>query len=73
MRDKDNESLGGRLRAARLAAGFSQRRMAEKADICLSFLSRLERGVKSPGLKVARRLAAALGSTIDAVFYGPKR
>lgn len=70
---RENRILGERLRAARIEAGRSQENTAADAGISVSFLSQLERGLKAPGLKVARRLAAALGSTIEELFYGPER
>lgn len=65
--------LGKRLRAARLYICLSQEMVARRARISISFLSQLERGLKTPGLEIAHRLATVLGDTMDRVFYGPKR
>jgi len=69
---KENTRLGDRLRAARIAARIKQEDLARGAGISASFLSQLERGLKAPGLKVARRLAAVLGVSIERLFYGSK-
>ena len=56
--------LGDAVRAKRKEAGFSQEKLAEKADLSTVFFSRIERGVESPSvdnlLKIAkcRRLRA---------------
>lgn len=42
--------------------------LAVAADVSLSYLYILESGESLPGLDVARRLARALGTTIDAIW-----
>lgn len=55
-------TLGEEIRAARLAAGLSQRVVAEAAGISISELSRVERASASwLGIVVASRLAAVVG------------
>lgn len=71
--NRENARLGQRLRAARQAAGLSQEETARRAGISISFLSQLERGLKAPGIKIARRLASVLGGTVERIFYWPKR
>lgn len=41
--------------------GFSQEELADRAEVHSSYISQLERGVKSPTLGVIVRLARALG------------
>ena len=54
------KAFGMVLRAARAEAGLSQERLAFKAGIHPTYLSQLERGVKSPTLDVVAGLAKAL-------------
>jgi putative molybdopterin biosynthesis protein len=57
-----------RLRAARLAAGLSQADLARRANVSRQALSGLEAGRWSPSLDVALLLAAALGTSVEALF-----
>src|SRR5579871_6726304 len=60
-------TLGSELRRHRVAAGLSQRELAERAGLSRRGLSDLERGVRrSPYPATVRRLAAALGLDEDA-------
>lgn len=42
--------------------------LASLADISHDYTYKLEAGKATPGLEIARRVAAALGSTVDEVF-----
>lgn len=55
--------LAARLREAREAAGLSQRQVAERIAASRRFVSYLERGERSPSIRIARKLAAALDLT----------
>ncbi|HLX68730.1 MAG TPA: helix-turn-helix transcriptional regulator [Verrucomicrobiae bacterium] len=57
----------GRLRNA---AGLSQDKLAEKADLDRTYLSGIERGVRNPGIKIVIRLARALRVTVDQLCKG---
>jgi transcriptional regulator with XRE-family HTH domain len=48
----------------------SQDKLAEKADLDRTHLSGIERGVRSPGIKVVIRLARALGVGVDHLCKG---
>lgn len=54
------QSFGRVVREARLQAGMSQERLAFRADIHPTYVSQLERGMKSPSLEVLAALAKAL-------------
>jgi len=54
------KAFGIILRAMRTEAGLSQERLAFRAGIHPTYLSQLERGVKSPTLDVVAALAKAL-------------
>jgi transcriptional regulator with XRE-family HTH domain len=53
--------LGEAIRAKRRKAGFSQERLAEKADLSTVFISRVERGKESPSVDSLGKIARALG------------
>lgn len=53
-------ALGGRLEAARLEAGFSQRRLAAAVNCSPTYLSRIEAGARIPSLQLIRLLAQTL-------------
>lgn len=63
MRRKTPEAeiFGRTLRRLREAAGLSQERVAQEADLTTGYISDLERGLKAPGLATIIRLATALG------------
>ena len=48
------------IRAARKEAGFSQEKLAEKADLSTVFISRVERGKESPSVDSLVKIAPAL-------------
>lgn len=52
--------FGVALRDARLAAGFSQEELADRAGLHVSYVSQLERGLKSPSLDALASLASAM-------------
>jgi transcriptional regulator with XRE-family HTH domain len=58
---KHRRLLGEAIRAARKEAGFSQEKLAEKADLSTVFISRIERGVESPSVDNLVKIARALG------------
>jgi transcriptional regulator with XRE-family HTH domain len=53
--------LGEAVRAKRRKAGFSQEKLAEKADLSTVFISRIERGKESPSVDNLVKIARALG------------
>jgi transcriptional regulator with XRE-family HTH domain len=56
--------LGRRVRALRLARGWSQEELARRATIHRVYLGDLERGVRNPSLRHLVAIAAVLGVTI---------
>ncbi len=65
-RHRPPDEFGPSLRAARLARGLSQKRLAKLAGIAYGFVSQLERGERSPSSVVAGRLVDVLGLHGDA-------
>lgn len=55
----------GAVRRRRLAAGLGQLALAEKAQITAAHVSKIETGRSSAGAGVLRRLADALGCTVE--------
>jgi transcriptional regulator with XRE-family HTH domain len=56
------ESVASRLRTARVAAGLTQRQLAETLGVEPITVSRWERGVTSPSLARIRRVAETTGT-----------
>jgi transcriptional regulator with XRE-family HTH domain len=57
---KHRRLLGEAVRAERKAAGLSQEKLAEKADLSTVFISRVERGKESPSVDNLVKIAKAL-------------
>jgi transcriptional regulator with XRE-family HTH domain len=70
IRDKTLLAFGRNVARIRDERGFSQDKLAEKADLDRTYLSGIERGVRNPGIKVVIRIARALGVTIDQLCKG---
>lgn len=58
---KHRRLLAEAVRAKRKEAGFSQEKLAEKADLSTVFISRIERGKESPSVDNLVKIAKALG------------
>jgi transcriptional regulator with XRE-family HTH domain len=56
-----NGAIGTVLKRLREEQGLSQEQLGFKAELHRTFVSQLERGLKSPSLKTLDRLAAVLG------------
>ncbi len=61
----------GRLRLARLAHGLSQEQLARAAGVTRQAVAGIETGRWDPSLRVALRLAGALGTGVEALFGPP--
>lgn len=57
---KINQNLGKIICEMRQESGLSQEAFAELADVHRTYISQLERGLKSPTVSILFRLAAAL-------------
>jgi transcriptional regulator with XRE-family HTH domain len=55
--------LGKELLAARLAAGLTQETLAYRANVDRSYISQLERGLKSPTVAMLIRLCKAMDTS----------
>jgi tetratricopeptide (TPR) repeat protein len=68
----DQAKVGRRLRAAREAAGFSQRDLAT-TNCSAAYISRIEKGDRVPSLPLMRELASRLGVSEDYLAYGAQQ
>lgn len=62
--------MTSRLRSFRLASGLSQQDLADLVGVSRQAVAGIERGAFEPSLKVSLGLAAALGTTVEALFEG---
>ena len=62
-------SLNNRLKQSRGKAGLSQQQLASRAGISRQAYFALESGKATPSTEVALRLARALGTRVDALFF----
>lgn len=63
-------SFGQNVRKLRGASGFTQERLADKADLDPTYISGIERGVRNPTLLIIARLAKALGVSLSDLCKG---
>jgi transcriptional regulator with XRE-family HTH domain len=59
---------GRNVKAARLAVGYNQERLAYEAQVDRTYVSGVERGLRNPSIKVLARLAEVLKTTPAALL-----
>ena len=64
----DKQSLGSRIREARLKIGLSQHRLAEDAGIGDMYLSEIERGLKMPSMNIFIKIISTLNVSADYIL-----
>jgi DNA-binding transcriptional MerR regulator/quercetin dioxygenase-like cupin family protein len=64
----DLDTVGARLRALRIAAGYTLRTVANKAGLSPSYLSSIERSLSNPSIASLQKLTAVLGSNIVTIL-----
>jgi len=57
------------LKAFRKKEGLTQKEVADILDISVDYLSMLERGVRTPGFNLAKKIADMYGTTVDEIFF----
>lgn len=62
--------LGGNIRRRRKRAGWTQEKLAEKADLTYKYLGEVERGLVNVSLDSLIRLARALGVRLRDLIRG---
>jgi transcriptional regulator with XRE-family HTH domain len=58
------QKFGNVIRRRREAAGLSQEALADEAGLHRTYISLLERGLRTPTIEVVRQLAEALATTM---------
>ena len=58
-------SFGAVLREARVREELAQEELARKSSVHRTYVSQIERGLKSPSLRTMAKLADAVGVTLD--------
>jgi len=66
----DYTVIGQRLKNARLEKHFTQEELAEKLDVSVAFLSRIERGNSHISLKRLNELCGILDTDEGAILHG---
>ena len=62
--------VGGNIRAARIAKGWSQEELAHQAGLHRTYVSSLERGVRNPTITVLQKIARALEVVSGSLLEG---
>jgi transcriptional regulator with XRE-family HTH domain len=65
----DYKELGKRIKAARLAAGMTQEKLAEKINLSSGHCAHVERGTTKVSLSALVAIANALNTTTDKLLY----
>jgi transcriptional regulator with XRE-family HTH domain len=60
--------LGVQIQQLRTAKGWSQEHLAEVANLHRTYISQLERGLKSPSVRVLYQIATALSVTMSTLL-----
>ncbi len=58
-----------KLKECRLNRGLTQREVAKAVNIVTAYYSMIERGVRTPGFKLAKKLADYYGYIVDDLFF----
>jgi transcriptional regulator with XRE-family HTH domain len=64
---------GHRIARARKRRGLTQQDLAERVGVNRVSIARLEAGTRSPSMSTARRIADALGESLEMLFGGGER
>jgi transcriptional regulator with XRE-family HTH domain len=68
MREDLKSSIGHVLRSRRRSLGISQEQLAERAGVDRTYVSILERGLKSPTIETLGRICSVLGTLPEHVI-----
>ncbi len=63
--------LGTKLREARTEAGLTQAQLAEVIGVSRKTINTVENGVFTPSTTLALKLARALNTSVEALFFLP--
>jgi transcriptional regulator with XRE-family HTH domain len=70
IRDRTLAAFGRNVARIRNDRGFSQDKLAEKADLDRTYVSGIERGVRNPGIKTVIRISRALNVSVSDLCNG---
>ena len=73
LREKTLKKLGLIIRQSREAAALSQEALADKADLDITYISGIERGVHNPSILSLVSLAKGLKATVSKLVEGLER
>jgi transcriptional regulator with XRE-family HTH domain len=73
MGNAADEDFGRGMRALRLEKGLTQEALAERSDLSVDAVRRIEHGAFSPSLKTVRKLAAGLKMSLKRLFQSLQR
>ncbi len=66
----DYVDLGRRVRKQRIAAGWTQEKLAEQINVCTSFVGHVERGSRKASLETLVNIANTLNVSLDYLMAG---
>lgn len=69
MKDS-REGMGRRIAELRDRKGWTQKQLAQKAELSAPFLSDIERGKRSVGAEILLRIATELRASLDYIMVG---
>jgi transcriptional regulator with XRE-family HTH domain len=72
-RTNHKRTFGRVIASLRLQVGLTQEELADRAAVHATYISQIERGLKSPTLATITKLAAALGTTPSAIMRKVER
>lgn len=60
--------VGNRIKRLRTKKGLSQEKLAELAELNMSYVGQVERGEKNPSIETVYRICKALGADMSELF-----
>lgn len=66
---KEGVTVPNRIREAREELGLTQAELAERVKISIGYLSKIENEKKPINVKLAIRIARALKTTVEEIFF----
>ena len=69
MFGKVGENVSNKLKDFRKNRDLTQIELAKDLHISNDYLSSIERGVKTPGFKLSKKIADYFESTVDEIFF----
>ena len=66
----DYKEIGKRVKKARRIKGMTQFELAESTDLCDTYISRIERGVRNASLESVAKISRTLDVSLDCLVFG---